>query len=187
MRQWLDVSPVVDRASLSDMYRTLVNNGVVVHQYGWALSNYQWERLHVVVISGTVASVHTPILYPLTLGEVVAALGEPEYAEASAANYADYCTYGIEVFYPSLGVEFYADDIPGGCEMVTQVPGTNHRTGPIEPGFNISAISCHVPGSLAESFQYVFGATPQDSLMMADHVQEWPGFGQIQLFEPYSR
>lgn len=67
--QWLEISPLVDQPSLSDMI-DFSSHAMGLHTYSWALrADHQW--LSICVISNTVSNIRFPILYSLRLGDVV--------------------------------------------------------------------------------------------------------------------
>lgn len=179
--QWLETSPFVDRGSLQSSSRTSPY-GVQEHIYKWDLTAGCWKWLAISVISETVSSVHFPILYHLTLGQVIEQIGEPEYILAGDVYYGSHCFYTVKFNYPNLGLVVIADSLP--CNGIQQDRATGEKTGPLEPEFQVSFIKCTQPGTLEEIIQSLYATSPEAAALETKQHQRWLGFGRVRLFRP---
>lgn len=181
LRRWLQTSPVVHRDSLTD-YPRVSAYGIQEHIYRWDLTAGYNRWLTIRVISETVSSIHFPILYPLTLGQVIERIGEPEYVLAGDIYYGSHCFYTVKFDYPRLGLVVVADLLP--CDGIQRDQVTGEKTGPLEPDFRVSFISCGQPGTLEEIIRSIYAVSPEAATLEANRHQRWSGFGRVRLFRP---
>lgn len=177
---WLETSSCIDRDSVVESYRNIYPGGIEIHEFELSLDGY--EQISIWVISGTVASLHSPVGITLDLGTVVSALGEPEYVSASFDWQGNDCIYGLTVDYPALGITFFAD-IYNQCDIILTDSETGLDSGPLTPDILVRSVECYHPGSLLESLE-ALGWSPQQANFIANQAQKWPGWGRIQLIEP---
>ncbi len=181
LRRWIETSPIVHRDSLTD-YSRVSAYGIQEHLYRWDLTAGYKRWLTISVISGTVSSVHFPILYPLTLAQVIEPIGEPKYVQAADAYYGAHCIYTVEFDYPHIGLIVIADLLP--CDGIQRDRVTGEKTGPLEPDFRVSFIMCSQPGTLEEVIQSIYATSPEAAALGASRRHRWSGFGRVRLFRP---
>lgn len=182
LRRWLQTSPLVHRDSLND-YPRVSAYGIQEHIYRWDLTAGHNRWLTISVISETVSSVHFPILYPLTLAQVIEQIGEPEYILADDVYYGSHCFYTVEFDYPRLGLIVVADLLP--CDGIQRDRVTGEKTGLLEPDFRVNFISCGQPGTLKEIIQSIYAMSPEAATLEANQHHQWSGFGRVRLFRPF--
>lgn len=181
LRQWLKTSHAV--STIFENFSRVSVDGIQEYVYRWDLTGGFGWWLEIDVISETVSSAHFPVLYPLTLAQVIEQIGEPEYVLAGDIYYGPHCFYEVEFDYPHLGLIVVTDRLP--CDGIQQDWVAGEKTGPLEPNFRVGFIRCSQPGTLEEVIQRIYVTSPKGAAMAASRRHQWSGFGRIRLFRPF--
>jgi hypothetical protein len=123
----------------------------------------------------------------LTLGEIIAALGEPSYKSVVYSIADDELMYQIDltVYYPSQGFAFrlfdtYLRDMDGITTMETQ-------NGDIEVCLSewaiVSVVEITQAGSINDMLEYTNFPSERTPFEL-DEMMEWSGFGCVHLSQP---
>ncbi len=115
--------------------------------------------------------------YPLTLQDLVAHLGPPEYFKAVLAVGPDGSDYQLEVYYPSKGLAFRVSTSDAGF---------------IRPNMRILTIQYFAAGRLLSYFgrRYSCGMSQVDAVasaqsQIATEIQPWAGFGKVKVIQTH--
>lgn len=181
---WLAESKLVHQPSLGDGWRE--PSEVVpfrTHVYSWLIVDNNTvfhNSIGLDVISDTLSSLRTPVLYPLTLGEVVEQLGPPESVLLDLIDRYEELAYSYELYYPAQGVvvsgAIYDQTV---CEQIDR-----SEKGSLEITWPVASLTCSAPGTLSTVIRARYGISPQASEQMVKLTQLWEGFGERYLLNP---
>ena len=180
LTQWLKESSMVrDNVAALD-WRQQNYGGLPMHVYDWDIwtNGQTYARITLNVVSDTLYSMWTPLLYTLTLRDIIEQLGEPAYIEVTISPQEE-CAYFYAFYYPLQGIE--VNGVVYDEAVCQEVIGNE---GPLKDGWLVDHMICGRPGRLDDFIEAMYGVPPEVATQIAGRLQPWTGFGQVILSTP---